>query len=112
MDGAALQDARSRRGCRQGRTGACQRRRGQASREVAPGDALEVTIGAVRRTLIVHGAAERRVSAAAAAGLYTETEASVAERERQTELRRLAGPVDLGGRPTKRERRRYDSGRQ
>jgi ribosome-associated heat shock protein Hsp15 len=61
--------------------------------------------------VIVRGAAERRVSAAAAANLYEETEKSVAERERQAELRRLAGPVDFGGRPTKRDRRRYDAGR-
>ena len=82
------------------------------SREVGPGDELEITIGTVRRTVIVRGAAERRVSAAAAANLYEETEKSVAERERQAELRRLAGPVDFGGRPTKRDRRRYDAGRR
>jgi ribosome-associated heat shock protein Hsp15 len=81
------------------------------SREVRPGDELEITIGTVRRTVIVRGAAERRVSAAQAASLYEETERSVAERERQAELRRLAGPVDLGRRPTKRDRRRYDAGR-
>ena len=82
------------------------------SREVLPGDVLEITIGAVRRTVIVRGAAERRASAAEAASLYVETETSVAERERQAELRRLAGPADLGRRPTKRDRRRYDAGRQ
>ena len=82
------------------------------SREVLPGDELEITIGAVRRTVIVRGAAERRASAAEAANLYVETETSVAERERQAELRRLAGPADLGRRPTKRDRRRYDAGRQ
>lgn len=81
------------------------------SREVLPGDELEITIGAVRRTVIVRGAAERRVSSAEAANLYVETETSVAERERQVELRRLAGPADLGRRPTKRDRRRYDAGR-
>jgi ribosome-associated heat shock protein Hsp15 len=81
------------------------------SREVGPGDELEITIGTLRRTVIVRGAAERRVSAAQAASLYEETETSVAERERQAELRRLTGPVDLGGRPTKRDRRRYDAGR-
>jgi ribosome-associated heat shock protein Hsp15 len=81
------------------------------SRELGPGDELEITIGTVRRTVIVRGAAERRVSAAEAANLYEETEQSVAERERQAELRRLAGPVDFGGRPTKRDRRRYDAGR-
>jgi ribosome-associated heat shock protein Hsp15 len=82
------------------------------SREVAPGDELELTLGPVRRTLIVRGAAERRVSAAQAATLYEETDASVAERQRQAELRRLGAPVNLGGRPTKRDRRRFDAGRR
>jgi ribosome-associated heat shock protein Hsp15 len=81
------------------------------SREVRVGDELELTFGRDRRTVIVRGAAERRVSAAEATKLYTETAASVAERERQQELRRLGGPVDLGGRPTKRDRRRFDAGR-
>lgn len=82
------------------------------SREVAAGDELELTLGPVRRTVIVRGAAERRVSAADAAKLYDETEQSVAERERQAELRRLGGPVGLGGRPTKRDRRRFDAGQR
>ena len=82
------------------------------SREVGPGDRLDISIGSVRRTVIVRGAAERRGSAAAAAELYEETEESVAEHDRQAELRRLGGPVNLGARPTKRERRRYDAGRR
>jgi ribosome-associated heat shock protein Hsp15 len=81
------------------------------SREVRPGDELQITIGTARRTIIVRGSAERRVSGAEAANLYEETEQSIAERQRQAELRRLAGPVELGGRPTKRDRRRYDAGR-
>jgi ribosome-associated heat shock protein Hsp15 len=81
------------------------------SREVGPGDELEITIGTVRRTVIVRSAAERRVSAPEAAILYDETDASVAERKRQAELRGLAAPVELGRRPTKRDRRRYDAGR-
>jgi len=80
-------------------------------RELKIGDELEVTIGPVRRTVIVRGAAERRVSAPEAVQLYDETEESVAARERQAELRRLGGPLDLGGRPTKRDRRRFDAGR-
>jgi len=80
-------------------------------REVGPGDELELALGPVRRTVIVRGATERRVSAAEVANLYDETEESVAERERQAELRRLTGPVDLGGRPTKRDRRRLDAWR-
>ena len=84
----------------------------KSSREVGPGDQLEISIGSRRRTVIVRGSAERRMSAAAAADLYEETEESIAERERQAELRRLGGPVNLGARPTKRERRRYDAGRR
>lgn len=41
------------------------------SREVRPGDELEITIGQIRRTVIVRGAAERRVSAAESAGLLS-----------------------------------------
>jgi ribosome-associated heat shock protein Hsp15 len=82
------------------------------SRDLRPGDKLEITVGDVRRTVIVRDAAERRVSAAAAARLYEETAESIAERERQAELRRLAGPRTAGARPTKRDRRRYESGRR
>jgi ribosome-associated heat shock protein Hsp15 len=82
------------------------------SREVRLGDELEITVGRVRKTVVVRGAAERRVSAPEAATLYEETPESIAERERQAELRRLAGPADLGGRPTKRDRRRYDARRR
>ena len=81
-------------------------------REVGPGDRLEISIGSARRTVVVRGAAERRVSAAAAAELYEETEDSIAQRERQAALRRLGAPVNLGGRPTKRDRRRYDDSRR
>lgn len=80
------------------------------SREVGEGDELELTLGPIRRTVIVRGAAERRVSAPEAATLYDETAESIAEREHQAELRRLGGPVDLGRRPTKRDRRRFDAG--
>jgi ribosome-associated heat shock protein Hsp15 len=78
-------------------------------REVHPGDELEITTGPLRRTVIVRGAAPRRVSAREAQALYDETPESVAERERQADLRRLAGPMPTGGRPTKRDRRRYDA---
>jgi ribosome-associated heat shock protein Hsp15 len=82
------------------------------SREVGAGDRLEITVGSLHRTVIVRGTAERRVSAAEAAPLYDETPESIAERERHAEQRRLAGPLNLGGRPTKRDRRRYDSRRR
>ena len=66
----------------------------------------------MRRTVIVRGAAARRVSAAEAVSLCEETDKSAAERRRRAELRRLAGPVDFGGRPTERDRRRCEAGRQ
>ena len=82
------------------------------SRDVRPGDELQITIGQVRWTVIVRGVAERRVSPPDAAKLYDETPESVTERQRQTQLRRLTGPINRGARPTKRDRRRYDAGRQ
>jgi ribosome-associated heat shock protein Hsp15 len=84
------------------------------SREVGPGDELEVTIGRVRRTVIVRGVAERRGPAKEAVLLYEETPASVAARELQRERDRLASPAgaDLGARPTKRDRRRLDATRE
>jgi ribosome-associated heat shock protein Hsp15 len=62
--------------------------------------------------VVVRGTTERRVSAPEAADLYEETEKSIEEREHQVDQRRLGAPVDLGGRPTKRDRRRYDAVRR
>jgi ribosome-associated heat shock protein Hsp15 len=84
------------------------------SREVGPGDELEVTIGQVRRTVVVRGVAQRRGPAKEAVLLYEETPESVAARELAAERARLASPppgADLGARPTKRDRRRLDNAR-
>ena len=83
------------------------------SREVRPGDELEITKGPVRLTVVVKGVAERRGPASEAALLYEETDESRAQRERLREQRHLAAQVqpDLGGRPTKRDRRRLDRAR-
>ena len=84
------------------------------SKEVGPGDELEVTIGEVRRTVVVRGVAERRGPAKEAVLLYEETPESIAARELAAEQRRLASPppgADLGARPTKRDRRRMDATR-
>jgi ribosome-associated heat shock protein Hsp15 len=80
------------------------------SRELRPGDRVELTLGAVRRTVVVMATAERRGPAREAAGLYEETPESVEARERARAERRAAGAAvaDLGGRPTKRDRRRYE----
>lgn len=80
------------------------------SKDVRPGDELEVTLGEVRRTVLVRGTAERRGPAAEAAKLYEETAESIEERQRLAEQHRLARPLsaDIGGRPTKRDRRRYE----
>lgn len=79
------------------------------SREVRVGDELEITTGPVPRTVVVRALAERRGPAAEAALLYSETPESLAARERFAEDRRLmsASRPDPGGRPTKRERRRW-----
>ncbi len=85
-------------------------RSAKPSKEVAPGDRVDVTQGYVRRSVIVLGTAERRVSAPQAALLYEETAESRERREQQAAARRLEWPAGAvgGPRPTKRDRRRFD----
>ena len=80
------------------------------SKDVGPGDELELTVGPVRRTVIIRGTAPRRGPAKQAQELYEETPESVERRERQAEQARLARPpVPISGpRPTKRDRRRME----
>jgi ribosome-associated heat shock protein Hsp15 len=81
------------------------------SRAVQPGDELEITVGQLRRTVIVRALSSRRGPAKEAEQLYEETEASIRAREQFAEQRRLAAqPVaDRAARPTKRERRRWEA---
>ena len=81
------------------------------SRDVRPGDRIQLTVGPIRRVVEVRATSERRGPAVEAARLYAETAESVAERERQAEARRLAWPTggQDGGRPTKRDRRRFEA---
>jgi len=82
------------------------------SREVRPGDRLEITVGRMRREMIVRGVAERRGPAREAQLLYEETPESVAARERAAAERRAAPKPVAGPRPTKRERRRLEAARR
>ena len=81
------------------------------AKEVHVGDAVEITIDAFRRTIVVAGLNDRRGPAATAAELYEETPESVAAREQHALERRLARPpgADFGPRPTKLDRRRLDA---
>ncbi|MBX5442932.1 MAG: RNA-binding S4 domain-containing protein [Solirubrobacteraceae bacterium] len=81
------------------------------ARELRVGDELRVTRGQVRLELVVRGLSARRGPAAEAARLYEETEASRAARERLAAERRLAAAPapPPGGRPTKRDRRRFEA---
>jgi ribosome-associated heat shock protein Hsp15 len=84
------------------------------SRDVDVGDVVEVVTGPVRRTVVVKQVVRRRVSAAVAATLFEETPESIAAREEAAAVRKLAEPLrfDGKGRPTKRDRRRFESERQ
>ena len=79
------------------------------SKEVGPGDRVELRTGPVRMDVLVQGVAPRRGPAAEAAKLYEETAASREARERHAQERRLARQDGGdGGRPTKRDRRRIE----
>ena len=79
------------------------------SKEVGPGDRIELRTGPVRMDVLVRGIAERRGPAVEAQKLYEETEASREARERHALERRLARQAGgEGGRPTKRDRRRIE----
>lgn len=78
------------------------------SRDVKPGDVLELRSGPVVRTVVVRALSGVRGPAPVAALLYDETDESLARRQDQAEQRRLAPEPALAlqqGRPTKRDRR-------
>jgi len=77
------------------------------SKEVRPGDRLEVGSGELGREITVVALSDKRGSATEAAKLYTESEESVQKRAAFAENRRLVTEpaLDLHGRPTKRDRR-------
>ena len=77
---------------------------------VRPGDAVSIRRHGIVVEVAVTALADRRGSAAEAAMLYRETEASAAAREDDAMRRRQAAAVEprFAGRPTKRERRKLE----
>lgn len=82
------------------------------ARELRVGETVEITLGGgLRRIVNVDALSDKRGPATAAQQLYTETQESIAERERAVADRKAARPLgaDLGARPTKLDRRRLDA---
>jgi len=78
------------------------------SRELRPGDLIELRQGPVTRTVHVLALSQVRGPAPVAQALYAETPESVAARLQAAEQRRLGAEPALAieqGRPTKRDRR-------
>jgi len=76
-------------------------------REVAPGDILVLRQGFDEKTVLVKMLSDKRGPATVAQQLYQETADSIQKREKEKELRKLAGVQRPhgDGRPTKRSRR-------
>jgi ribosome-associated heat shock protein Hsp15 len=79
--------------------------------DVRIGETVEVSVGEARFTVVVRALGDRRGTAAQAALLYEETEASLERRQRVRDARRLAPApgADMAGRPSKRDRRRIEA---
>ncbi len=73
-------------------------------------DSVSVRIGELDWQVKVVGLSDKRAPAQQARTLYAETEASRAERERRSDLRRFGAEpaAAIKGRPTKRDRRRLE----
>ena len=82
--------------------------RAKPAKTVKPGDEIRLRLGPYEHILIVRGLAERRGPASVAQGLYEETEASRAGRQRLA-AQLAAAPATFvyeeKGRPTKKDRR-------
>lgn len=79
------------------------------ARPVQPGDTIRIRLAPYEQIVKVTGLAERRGSAAVAAGLYRETDASRAARERLREQLRMAPNLEFtAGKPSKKDRRAFE----
>jgi ribosome-associated heat shock protein Hsp15 len=80
------------------------------ARSVKVGDTLDIDNGSTEWEVEVRDLADKRGSASVAQGLYTETEQSIANRQKKTEQRKFfREPSEaIKGRPTKRDRRLLD----
>ncbi|WP_077033346.1 RNA-binding S4 domain-containing protein [Pelomonas sp. KK5] len=81
----------------------------KASRDMKPGDRVQLRQGVIQREVIVRGLSHIRGPAPQAQALYEETAESTAAREQAAEQRRLApepAQTITQGRPTKQDRRR------
>ena len=80
------------------------------ARGVKVGDLLEIDNGSTEWEVVVEGLSDTRGPASVAQTLYTETERSIAERQKKAEQRKLfREPGEtIKGRPTKRDRRQLD----
>jgi ribosome-associated heat shock protein Hsp15 len=75
------------------------------------GDEVRVRLGPYEHVVTVRGLSERRGPASVAQGLYEETAASIAAREKLSEQLRMAPAAfvyEEKGRPTKRDRREIE----
>jgi ribosome-associated heat shock protein Hsp15 len=86
------------------------------ARDVRMEDVVQITRpGAAPLTVVIRGISDRRGPATEARLLYEETPESIAAREQDRLMRAMAPPppgAELSGRPTKRDRRRYDDARR
>lgn len=90
----------------------CDGQRVKPGREMKPGMQLTIRQGLDEREVIVLGLSAQRGPASVAQGLYQETEASIARRERLAQARKAGAVAISDHRPDKKERRQIRSFRE